>query len=80
MNMKERVAAIQKAARVSLVVSKWDARTLQEHPRAERVDVTDQLLVGFKLSEKQRRIAEDIGRKEPLPLDKAAKLIQEGKL
>ena len=78
--MKDRLAEIQKEAGVARLVSKWDSKTLKEHQRAERLDVTDRLLREFNLSEKQMKVAKEIQTKPPLPLDKARKLTREGKL
>ena len=78
--MKDRVAAVQKEAGVSRLVSKWDDKTLTAYPRDRQVDVTDLLLREFKLSEKQMKVVEDLRKQKPLPLDQAEKLMREGKL
>lgn len=78
--MKDRVAAIQKEAGVSRLVSKWDEKTLAEHKRSEKVDVTGALLREFKLTDKQKKVAEDLRTKEPLPLKKAEELLRKGEL
>ena len=78
--MKERVAAVQKEAGVSRLVSKWDEKTLATHKDAERIDVTDLLLREFKLNEKQLKVVADIRKQKPLPLDKAQELMRKGEL
>ncbi len=78
--MKDRVEAIQKEAGVSQLVSKWDDKTLKDHARAEQVDVTDLLLRGFTLNEKQQKVVADLRAKKPLALKEAEKLMREGKL
>jgi hypothetical protein len=78
--MKDRVDAIQKEAGVSRLVSRWDEQTLKENKHAGKVDVTDLLLREFKLNEEQRKVAEDLRTKKPLPLKEAEKLLREGKL
>jgi hypothetical protein len=78
--MKERVAAIQREAGVSRLVSKWDEKSLATHKRAKQVDVTDLLLKEFNLNEKQLKVAADIRIKQPLPLDKARELMRKGEL
>lgn len=78
--MKERVAAVQKEANVSRLVSKWDEPTLQELKRADKVDVTDLLLREFTLNEKQQKVVADIRKQKPLPLKKAQELMRKGEL
>ena len=78
--MKERVPAIQEKAGVAKLVSKWDKTALKKYPRASHVDVTDLLLREFKLDEKKMKVAQDIRKKKPLPLDRAQELMRKGKL
>ncbi len=78
--MQDRISAIRKETRIEGLVSKWDKVTLGKHQRAEQIDVTELLLRDFKLTDKQRRVAEEIQTKPPVPLDKAQKLMREGKL
>jgi hypothetical protein len=78
--MKERVAAVQKEANVSRLVSKWDEATLKELKRAEKVDVTDQLLRGFTLNDKQQKVVAELRKQKPLPLKKAEELMRKGEL
>jgi hypothetical protein len=74
------LTVIQQKANVSRLVSKWDDQTLRQFPRAERIDVTDELLREFRLTDKQKSVIADLCRKQPLPLGKAQKLMREGKL
>ncbi len=78
-SIKDRVTLVQKQARVSQLVSKWD-EALKQHPSAEQVDVTDQLLGAFKLDQKQAKVVAEIRKQEPLPLAKARESLREGKL
>jgi hypothetical protein len=78
--MKERVAAVRQETGVSLLVSKWDEQTLSEHRRARRVDVTDPLLRDFKLTDKQKKVIEEMRKQPPLPLKEAQELMRSGKL
>jgi len=74
------LTAIQQKANVSRLVSKWDEQTLRQFSSAERIDVTDELLREFRLTEKQKSVIADLRKKQPLPLAKAQKLMREGKL
>lgn len=78
--MKDRMTHIQKEAGVARLVSKWDSKTLAENQGAQRVDVTDRIVRVFKLTEKQMKMVGEIQKTRPLPLDKAEKLMREGKL
>jgi hypothetical protein len=78
--LKDRVAEVEKEAGVSRLVSKWDETTLKEYKRAGKVDVTDLLLRGFKLTEKQLKVAESFKTNAPLPLDKAKEMLRKGEL
>jgi hypothetical protein len=78
--MKERLAAVQKETGVSRFVSKWDASALNQLPTTEKIEVTDQLLREFKLTDQQKKVVEEMRKQKPLPLDQATKLLREGKL
>lgn len=78
--MKDRVAAVRQETGVSLLVSKWDEKTLSEHRGARQVDVTDQLLRDFKLTDKQKKVIEEMRKQPPLPLKEARELLRSGKL
>lgn len=78
--MTNRVAQVQKQACISKLVSKWDKATLERHEKAEKVDVTDLLLGEFKLTDRQRKVLEDMKTKKPLPIEKAQEMIRKGEL
>ena len=78
--MADRVSMVQKEADVAMLVSKWDEPALKKHRGAKHVDVTDLLLREFKLDEKKMKVAQDIKKQKPLPLEKARKMMREGKL
>jgi hypothetical protein len=78
--MSQRVAEVKKTARVTLLVSQWDTKSLEQHQGAAQVDVTDDLLREFQLSDKQQQVVQDLRNKPPLPLDEAKKLVKENKL
>jgi hypothetical protein len=78
--IKDRVEAVKQEAGVALLVSKWDEAALKAHSRDQQVDVTDLLLRGFKLTEKQTKVVEDLRKQKPLPLEKAKELLRKGEL
>lgn len=78
--MPERVAEIEREAGVTRLVSKWDEETLREIAPADRIEVTDLLVRGCALNEKQRRIMQELASQTPLPLAKAQELDAAGKL
>jgi hypothetical protein len=57
---------IQQAAGVTSLVSKWDQSGLARHPKADRIDVTMQLVDAFRPNEKQRQAAVEIQAKRPV--------------
>jgi hypothetical protein len=63
----EDVKRIEKEAKVTGLVSKWDAKKLAEHKKAEKVDVTGRLIDALKPGERQRRMAKDIMKVKPIP-------------
>lgn len=79
--IKDRIAEVEKAAGVAILVSKWDKPSLNNYKGAERVDVTDQLArVLFKPTEKQLKVIHGIKKADPLPLEKCNELIRDGKI
>jgi len=62
---------IQKAARVTALISKWDQAELKKHPGAETVDVTVPLIDAFHPNERQRKHALDIQKQKPISLEQA---------
>jgi hypothetical protein len=67
--LQPRLAAIQKEARVSVLVSKWDKENLKAYKGAEQVDVTDLLAREFKPGDKQLKVIEEIKKQQPVPLE-----------
>jgi hypothetical protein len=57
---------IQEAADVTRLISKWDKAELDRHPKAERIDVTLQLVEAFGPTEKQRQHAIEIQKRKPV--------------
>jgi hypothetical protein len=62
---------IQRTARVTAIVSKWDEAALRKHPGAERVDVTMLLVDAFQPNERQRKSAIQIQKQKPISLERA---------
>ena len=77
---KELVSKVQNEAQVTQLLSKWDEESLKGNASAETIDVTDLLLGGFKLTEKQQQVVESMRKQKPLPLEEAKRLLKEGKL
>ncbi len=63
----EEVKRVQKDAKVTALVSKWDEKKLAEHKKAEKVDVTERLIDALKPGDRQRRMALDIVKAKPVP-------------
>lgn len=78
--LKDRIATVQKETGVVRLVSKWDEESLRAVSLADRVDVTDELIRDLPLNAKQREVAREIAKTEPLPLAKAEALARAGKL
>ena len=79
-DMKDQVAQVKKDANISQLISKWDTEGLKKHTDAAQVDVTDQLLAGFKLQPQQVKVLQDLKKQQPLPLAEAEKLSRAGKM
>lgn len=69
---------IKAEAGVVALVSKWDEAGLAAHPNAARVDVTEALVDAFHPSERQRKMAIDIQRHKPVPMEELEKHIEKG--
>ena len=79
--IKNEIAAIQKQAGVSVLVSKWDKAALKQYERAEKVDVTDKLVRSFiSPTEKQLKNIEVLLKGEPMSLEKCNEMIRKGEL
>ena len=79
-SLKARLPEIQKQAGVSRLVSKWDEKALEQFKRAEKVEVTDLLLGEFKLTDKQKKIAESFKKSKPISPEKCEELLRKGEL
>ncbi len=76
-----RIPEIEKAAGVSVLISKWDERSLNNYKSAEKVDVTDNLMREFFTpTEKQLKVIDGIKKSVQLPLEKCNELIRKGKI
>ena len=78
--IKERIPKIEKQARVTALISKWDTDALKRFPHAETVDVTGQLVREFKPTEKQLKQIAEIEKSRPVPLDQCNDLIRKNKI
>jgi hypothetical protein len=67
------VAQIKTHAQVTALVSKWDAATLDKYPKAERVDLTKELVAALNPDERQQKNALRAKDHKPIPLDKIDK-------
>ena len=74
------VQRVKMEAGVSRLVSKWDEEKLRRYAAAEKIDVTAMLVRDIPLGEKQTRGMQEIGTKEPLPIERARVLEKAGKL
>lgn len=66
--INDRLPAIESAAGVTALVSKWDNAGLKKYPGAEPVDVTDRLVREFDPTEKQLKMISSIEKNKPVPL------------
>ena len=64
-NIARELPAIQEAAGVTTLISKWNKTELDRHPRAEQVDITMRLVDAFHPNEKQRKRALEIQKMKP---------------
>ena len=79
--IKDRLPAIQRAAGVTALVSKWDNPALKKYPDAEQVDLTDALVREFITpTPQQRKVISEMKTVAPLPLDKCNELIRKGEI
>ncbi len=67
-HIKDKLPEIARQADVSVLVSKWDKKTLKRYKSAELIDVTDLIVAPFKPAEKQLRVIEQMKEKKPIPL------------
>ena len=73
-HIKDQMREIAKTAGVDPIVSKWDKDALAKYKGAEFVDVTMAMVNAFRPTEKQLKLAREIQKQEPIPLEKADKI------
>lgn len=73
-HIKDQMPEIAKAARVGLIISKWDKKALEEHNGAELVDVTEAMAKALRPPEENLKAALDLRKKDPIPLEQAEKM------
>jgi len=78
--LKDRLPAIQKEVGATRFVSKWDEAALKGIPEASRVDITDRLAREFSPDEKRLKMIEQMKQSQPVPLEKAKKMLLAGEL
>ena len=80
--LKDKVPTMQKELDVTRLVSKWDESALKDIPEANRVDATDRLVRELlpAPTDKQQKTIAAMKPTQPLPLEQARKMLQEGKL
>jgi CRISPR/Cas system-associated endoribonuclease Cas2 len=72
--LSDRIGRIQKEEGVSVLISKWDQRALEQHPGAKQIDVTDLLVREFKPTADQLKTIAEIRKKTPVPLEQMQRL------
>jgi hypothetical protein len=65
--VKSELAGVAKSAGVDLIVSKWELAF--QSPGIETVDVTSQIVKLYNPSTKALKWIDDIGNKQPIPID-----------
>jgi hypothetical protein len=65
--IKDELAEITKEANVTVLVSKWDKKTLKKYKCAELIDVTDMIAALFCPDEKTLKTIEQMKEKKPIP-------------
>ncbi len=73
-HIKAQMPEIAKAAGVGPIVSKWDKAALAKYKGAEFVDVTMAMVQAFQPTEQMLKLAVDVQKKDPIPLEKAEKM------
>lgn len=70
----DELPAIEQKHEVSALVSKWDSATLAQHPGAEQIDVTPDLIDACHPTDAQRHSAAAIQKSKPISQEKAASI------
>ena len=73
-HIKDKMSEIAKAAGVGPIVSKWDKDALAKYKSAELVDVTMALVEALHPNERQLKIAKEIQKNSPIPIEEAEKI------
>jgi hypothetical protein len=74
--IKDRISEIKKKAGVSMLISKWDEKKLNQYKSAEKMDVTDLLVGEFKFpqTDKHKKVLDEMKKVKPVPLDQVDKI------
>jgi RNA polymerase sigma-70 factor (ECF subfamily) len=75
----DEIGRVKRELHLTALVSQWDEPTLAKFTKAEKADVTEKLVDALKPSERQRRIAIEIQKLEPIPPDRLEELLQQEK-
>jgi hypothetical protein len=67
--IKDGLPAIEQETGVSLIISKWDPPAPDQHPHAQKVEVTDALAREFNLGAKQLKVISDPRKQNPIPIE-----------
>lgn len=73
-HIKDQMPDIAKAAGVSLIISKWDKKALDQYAGAEVVDVTEAMAKALHAPDENLKAALELRRKAPIPLEQAEKM------
>ena len=78
--LQSRLPALQQELGVDAFVSKWDPEALRGISEAAQIDVTDRLVREFNIPLQRQKTVDAMKKTQPLPLEKARRLVDEGKL
>jgi hypothetical protein len=73
-HIKDKIPKIAKAAGVGPIVSKWNNDALAKYKSAELVDVTMALVEALHPNDRQLKIAKEIQKNPPIPIEEAEKI------
>ena len=68
---------IKRQAGVTLLVSRWDANTLQARKNAKTIDVTERLVQMLTSEERRRRTAMSVVARKPIPPDQYEPMLKQ---
>jgi len=63
---EKQLNAVMRNVEVGLIISKWDKKSLKHYKKAEKVDITEKMILMIKPDEKQYKMAIDIQTKKPI--------------